>query len=245
MNLKLEFETVGGETLTEFVSQAWPLLEPVLAAAFRDRRNATLWFQIRSPESEPPNGRASMPRICSICSHARRKDIDREITAPGASNSAIARTYGICRDAVRRHRPHISRTIAKATDAREITRANSLVDQLVALTAEAQRIAAKAEQAAQYSAAIGGLREMARIVELIAKLTGQLDEGTRVNVLVQEREAREADQVAMLYRLSLDERRALRRLIAKAQDEAPAPLSAEDVPVPTLALPGPTNDSQI
>jgi hypothetical protein len=39
---------------------------------------------------------------------------------------------------------------------------------------------------------------MTRICELIAKLTGQLNEGTRVNVLIAERDQREAAQTADL-----------------------------------------------
>ena len=55
------------------------------------------------------------------------------------------------------------------------------------------------------------------MTELVAKLTGQLDEGTRVNVLIQEREQREAGAVADLRRLDIGERLELARLLAKAR----------------------------
>jgi hypothetical protein len=60
------------------------------------------------------------------------------------------------------------------------------------------------------------MREMARIVDLIGKFTGLLDEGTRINVLVQQERAPATEQSLMLKRHSLEKRLALRRLIAKA-----------------------------
>jgi hypothetical protein len=106
--------------------------------------------------------------------------------------------------------------MAKAAAARELAHADNLVEQLRQLTADATRIAAKAERAKQYNAAMSGMREMARIVELVAKLTGQLDEGTRVNVLIAERDQREARQAADLQRLTLDERLELQRFVPGA-----------------------------
>ncbi|MBV8771621.1 MAG: hypothetical protein JO166_04715 [Deltaproteobacteria bacterium] len=70
------------------------------------------------------------------------------------------------------------------------------------------------------------MRELARIFELIAKLTGQLDEGTRVNVLVQQQQQAAAEQELMLERLTVAERLELRRLVAKAQGESGTPLVA-------------------
>jgi len=67
---------------------------------------------------------------------------------------------------------------------------------------------------------MAGVRELARIFELIAKLTGQLDQGTRVNVLVAQQRAEEAEQELMLERSTVAERLELRRLVAKAQSES-------------------------
>lgn len=51
----------------------------------------------------------------------------------------------------------------------------------------------------------------------LAKLTGELDESARVNVLIQQREAQDSEQLTMLERLSVKERLQLSALIAKAQ----------------------------
>jgi hypothetical protein len=106
----------------------------------------------------------------------------------------IARHVALSKDALARHKPYVSQIMAKAAEAREMAHANNLVEQLRQLTADATRIAPKAEKAKQYNAAMAGVREMARIVELVAKLTGQLDEGTRVNVLIAQ-QARAGEQL--------------------------------------------------
>lgn len=50
----------------------------------------------------------------------------------------------------------------------------------------------------------------------LAKLTGELDESARVNVLIQQQAAAD-EQLTMLERLMIEELIELRRLIAKAQ----------------------------
>jgi hypothetical protein len=54
-------------------------------------------------------------------------------------------------------------------------------------------------------------------LELIARLTGELDESTRVNVLVAQRQAAEAGQAADLARLTVEERIQLEALLTKAR----------------------------
>ena len=104
-----------------------------------------------------------------------------------------------------------------------------IVDKLQELITIAWDILTRSIDANQYSAAMSGVRELARIFELIARLTGQLDEGTRVNVLVQQQRQRDAAQELMLDRLTVAERLELRRLVAKAQGELPAPTNAISV----------------
>ena len=81
--------------------------------------------------------------------------------------------------------------IAKAHDAKEITHADSLVDQLRNLITEAQSIADEAKRTKKLAVAMAGIDKQARVLELIARLTGQLDEGARVNVAVIQQQQRE------------------------------------------------------
>ncbi len=110
----------------------------------------------------------NMPRVCTICSSPKRQMIERAILN-GEPVRDIERRTDLSRPSIQRHKSHISRTMAKAADARELAHADNLVEQLGQLTADALRIGKKAEKARQYGAAMGGVREMARIVELIAR----------------------------------------------------------------------------
>ena len=99
----------------------------------------------------------------------------------------------------------------------------ALVTELQGLLTLARGILERAIQANQFGAAMAGVRELARIFELIAKLTGQLDESARVNVAVIQQQQAAAEQELMLERLTVTERLELRRLIAKAQGESDTP----------------------
>jgi len=60
----------------------------------------------------------------------------------------------------------------------------AVLAKIAALEADAKRLQAKAEKSGDYRTAIAALREMVRIVELLAKLQGELTEGTTINILV-------------------------------------------------------------
>jgi hypothetical protein len=122
--------------------------------------------------------------------------------------------------AVMRHRPHVTEAMVHAAEAHDLTHGENLIERLQGLSTIALGILADAKAARQYGAAIAGVREMGRIVELVAKLTGQLDEGTRVNVLVAQQQERVGEQTLMLERLTVEERVELRRLISKAEGAA-------------------------
>jgi hypothetical protein len=80
-----------------------------------------------------------------------------------------------------RHKAHLSETLMKSCEAGEVLRADSLVDQLKRLTDDARRIQKKAEAAMDYRGALAGVRELTRLVELAARLSGELA-GQHVNV---------------------------------------------------------------
>ena len=74
-------------------------------------------------------------------------------------------------------------------------------------------------------------------MKVLAQLTGELDESTCVNVLIAEREQREAAQAADLAWLSLEERLVLARLLSKASGAH----SLDALPVPAEKQVFPTN----
>ena len=124
-----------------------------------------------------------MPRVCTVCTHAEREAIDRALVE-GAAFPAIAALYRVTADAVGRHKAgHLSATLAQAQQAQEAARGNDLLARLEGLTADARRIQRKAEAAGEYRTALAGIRELVRIVEVLAELRGELDRRP-VNIVV-------------------------------------------------------------
>jgi hypothetical protein len=85
------------------------------------------------------------------------------------------------------------------------------------LIAEAQDTAREARRTRTLSVAMQGIDRQARVLELIARLTGELDESTRMNVLIAQRLAAEAGQASDLARLTIEKRIQLEALLIKAR----------------------------
>src|ERR1700694_219363 len=123
-----------------------------------------------------------MPRKCSICVHDNRGEIEQALLC-GDSYRIIAQRFAVSRDAVVRHRRHLPAALAHAHEAKDIIQGDRLVGQLHDLRSEANRLKEKAEDAGDYRTALAAVRELCRIVELIAKMTGELDSHTETKIL--------------------------------------------------------------
>jgi translation initiation factor 1 (eIF-1/SUI1) len=125
-----------------------------------------------------------MARTCTICSHPAHRDIDRDLIT-SISIPDIAAKYCVSIDALGRHKAnHLSKTLAKAQEAKDRASSDNLLERLDSLSDEAHRIRRQAERAGDYKTALGGIRELVRIVELLAKLRGELAQEGTVNILV-------------------------------------------------------------
>jgi hypothetical protein len=121
---------------------------------------------------------------CTVCAHPQRADIDAALVA-GGENRVLAKAWGLGRESVRRHREsHLPAALVASQRAAEVVRGDDLLTKVADLEANARRIATQAEQASDLRTALAGVRELTRIVELLAKLRGQLDESPKVAVLV-------------------------------------------------------------
>jgi hypothetical protein len=127
-----------------------------------------------------------MGRVCTVCTHADRQTIDEEIVA-GQPNRAVARHHGVSRDAVARHHHHISRALVSVQRRREERGAESLADRVEELFSRAQAILSAAEEDGRATVALGAIRELRGIVELLGRLTGELSNqaltGTTINII--------------------------------------------------------------
>ena len=86
-----------------------------------------------------------MPRTCTICSHAQRLEIERAIVA-GTSLRTISGQFGPSKTAVLRHRSNVAMTIARSTEARELVRTGTLLDDVRAGERRAERLYEKAAE---------------------------------------------------------------------------------------------------
>jgi hypothetical protein len=95
----------------------------------------------------------------------------------------VAQRFCVSRDAVVRHRRHLTAVVAKPFGSEQIPRSETLIAQLEDLRSEAQRLKQKAERDGDYRAALAAVRELCRIVELVAKLCGQIDTRAETKIL--------------------------------------------------------------
>lgn len=125
-----------------------------------------------------------MAQLCSICTHPQRAEIDQAIVS-GDPNRRIAAQYGVSENAIRRHKKngHIEQQLVKAEESKEIATADQLLADLVSAKERLEDLGQRAETAGDLKAAIAAVRESVRIIEITAKMLGELKgDGTTVNV---------------------------------------------------------------
>ena len=117
-----------------------------------------------------------MPRPCTICTHVDHDRIDADLVS-GVSYSAISRKYNVGQESVRRHKAsHVSPALAAMAAAREAEVAAGLVWQVRQLVSRADELYEAAVLDGKASNALAALREMRGSLELLGKITGELDE---------------------------------------------------------------------
>ena len=124
-----------------------------------------------------------MPHTCTLCRHPERAVIEGELLA-GQPLRNIAEQSGTSPQSLLRHRDHVPQHLAKAHEAEQVAAADDLLAKVQGLEVDARRIAKAAEDSADLRTALAGIRELTRIVELVAKMRGEFQEGSTVNVTV-------------------------------------------------------------
>ena len=112
-------------------------------------------------------------RTCTVCTHPARSEIDRALISQSSYRS-VAKRFGVSQPATFRHRQHMPATLLKAQEAQEIAQADSLVDELRGLATKARTLTAQAEESGDIRTALMGLREIGRILELRARVAGEI-----------------------------------------------------------------------
>lgn len=124
-----------------------------------------------------------MPRICTICSHPNKEAINQALI-DSVSYRNIAEQFFVSTTALHRHKKdHLPAVLAKAQEVEVIAHGDDLLSKIQQLEEDARRIGKKAESTGDLRAAIMTIRELIRIVDLLARLQGEL-QAQQVNVLV-------------------------------------------------------------
>jgi hypothetical protein len=123
-------------------------------------------------------------RVCTICSHEQRYEIEELLATRQSTYRGIARTYGVSEDAVSRHvnSRHVSQLISLAADAERAARADTLLDRIEGLQRRIEEFLSRVEHTDNYSATLGAFREMRSNLELIGEVTRELDRAGTINL---------------------------------------------------------------
>jgi hypothetical protein len=122
-----------------------------------------------------------MPRKCSICNHPNRQDIDTDLVN-NESFRIIADRYYISVTSLQRHKKHLPKDLVKSVKDRETLLADTLLDQIKSLQRKALKVLSVAEESGDLRVACMAIRETRGTLELLAKVTGEMDDRPQVNI---------------------------------------------------------------
>lgn len=122
-----------------------------------------------------------MPRVCTICTHEKRGEIDAALLADEPYRHIAAR-FGTSTSALQRHREHLPKFLVKASEAQDAAQADTLLEQVRSLQSRALSILDRADEAGDLRTALSAIREARSNLELLAKLLGELQQEGTINV---------------------------------------------------------------
>jgi len=111
-----------------------------------------------------------MTRICTICTHDERQDIDVALVRR-VSYRDIAGQFHVGKSALQRHaQEHIPALLVEAYKAQELADAESLATELATEKRDVQRLKKRAEEAEDYRTALLAVDKALKALELQAKV---------------------------------------------------------------------------
>lgn len=161
-----------------------------------------------------------VPRRCTICTHPQREEIDRALVE-GESFRNMARRFGVSLGALHRHRTHIRDDVQQAIEAKAVRSGRSVLDRIRELNREARSLLEEARSRGRYAAAVQAIGAATRLLELEAKLLGELDERPSVNVQMGMAVMVPKGVLEAIYRAVLDAPEEVRERVALALAEVP------------------------
>jgi hypothetical protein len=158
-------------------------------------------------------------RVCTVCSHAKRYEIEELLATRQASYRNVAQRFGVSLDAVGRHvrSGHIGALIALAADAERAAQADTLLDRIEALHRRTLAILEAAEDTDERRTALAAIREARANLELIGEVTKELGRAGTINWEINV----EWQEVKALILTALGPHPAAREAVFHALTEAP------------------------
>jgi hypothetical protein len=158
-------------------------------------------------------------RVCTVCSHAKRFDIEELLATRQASYRNVAQRFGVSLDAVGRHvrSGHIGALLALAADAERAAQADTLLDRIEALHRRTLAILEAVEDTDEHRTALAAIREARANLELIGEVTKELDRAGTINWEINV----EWQEVKALILTALGPHPAAREAVFHALTEAP------------------------
>lgn len=130
-----------------------------------------------------------MPRVCSLCHHPQRAEIDRALLA-GTPLRTIADHWSASKTALIRHKPHIAQSIAVVERETGLSTIRDVQHRMTALQARVEKLVSKLEKASDHRTTLAGLRECREGLKAIAEVLVTSDLERRLRAL----EGGEADE---------------------------------------------------
>src|SRR4051812_34093457 len=125
-----------------------------------------------------------MPRRCTICDHPDRQNIDARLMGSDSLRN-IAQQVHVSTTALLRHKQHhLPELLLQARETENVARADEILANVRKLQRRTETILDTAEAAGDHRTALAAIRELRNHLELLAKLVGELQDGTTVNVLM-------------------------------------------------------------
>lgn len=114
-----------------------------------------------------------MARTCTICRHPKRAEIEKALL-DGLPLRTISDQWSVSKTALLRHRKNdLPTAILKAKASEEVTQADGLLARIEALARKAQDLGALAEKKGDLRTALVAVRELVRITQLLADISGK------------------------------------------------------------------------
>jgi hypothetical protein len=118
-------------------------------------------------------------RRCHVCKHEKRAEIEGALLR-NIPLRRISEDTGLGVTSLFRHRQHLPQKLMIAEQAREATEASNLLHRVENLILECREIATAARKEKNWHAATGALREVRSCLELLGRLSGELQAAASV-----------------------------------------------------------------